>query len=55
MRLATKFAGIALLLTGAAMMMSAQQPSVPEIDPTMGLNAVALMGGVLLILRSRKR
>jgi hypothetical protein len=28
---------------------------VPEIDPAMGVNAVALLGGAALIIRSRRK
>jgi hypothetical protein len=55
MRLLSKLAGITLLLTGAAMIMPAPPPAVPEISPSLGVNAVAIVGGALLILRARKR
>jgi hypothetical protein len=30
-------------------------PPVPEIDPGMGVNAVALLAGAMLVIRSRRR
>ncbi len=54
MRLMWKLAGLCLLTLGAAMV-SPAPPSVPEIDPSAGINAIALGSGALLILRSRKR
>ncbi|HXS97802.1 MAG TPA: VPEID-CTERM sorting domain-containing protein [Candidatus Limnocylindrales bacterium] len=47
-----KFIGMALLVVGAASVASA---AVPEIDPSTGMNAIALLAGALLIVRSRKR
>jgi hypothetical protein len=54
MRLTCKVAGFVLLALGVAMV-SPAPVSVPEIDPSAGINAVALVSGVLLILHSRKR
>ncbi len=54
MRILFKFAGFALLAIGVALVSPAPPPSVPEISPSLGVNAVALIGGALLILRSRK-
>jgi hypothetical protein len=48
-----KAAGMALLLVGIGSVLSAT--SVPEIDATSAGNALALFGGVLLVMRSRKR
>ncbi len=49
---ALKLAGLALLTIGVASICAA---SVPEIDPASGANALALLTGALLIIRSRKR
>jgi len=48
-----KLIGMALLVIGAAAVASASP--VPEIDPSTGMNAIALLTGALLIVRSRKR
>jgi len=53
--LARKLAGFALLTLGVAMVSPAPPPAAPEIDPSAGINALALLSGVLLILHSRKR
>jgi len=53
--LAWKLAGFALLALGVAMVAPAPTTSAPEIDPSAGVNALALLSGVLLILHSRKR
>jgi hypothetical protein len=48
----SKTVGMVLLflgLTGAAV------ASVPEIDASTGVNALALLGGACLILRARKK
>jgi len=47
-----KILGIGLVGIGVASVCSA---SVPEIDPASGVNALAVLGGALLILRSRRR
>ena len=49
-----KAAGMALLLVGIGSVLSAVTP-VPEIDGATAGNALALFGGVLLVMRSRKR
>ena len=54
MRLTWKLAGFALLTIGVTMV-SPAPVGVPEIDPSAGVNALALLSGVLLIFRSRKR
>jgi hypothetical protein len=54
MRLTWKALGIALLALGVAVV-SPAPVGVPEIDPSAGVNSLALLSGVLLILRSRKR
>jgi len=38
-------------VTGAAMAVS----PTPEIDPGTGMNALALLGGALLVIRGRRR
>jgi hypothetical protein len=49
-----KLIAVALLVAGfSAVAMAA--PGVPEIDPASGANAVALIAGGLLILRSRRK
>ena len=53
MRLIWKLAGLALLVVGVAMVAPAP-PGVPEIDPSAGINALALVAGALLLVRSRK-
>jgi len=48
-----KLAAIALLLTGAsAAAMAATRISAPEIDPGTGLNAIALLSGLALMIRA---
>ena len=47
-----KVAGIALLGIGVA---GSCLAAVPEIDPSTGANALALVAGALLVIRSRKR
>jgi hypothetical protein len=49
-----KVAGLALLVIGVASVGFAT-PVGPEIDAATGANALALLGGALLIIRSRKR
>jgi hypothetical protein len=48
-----KFAGMALLGIGVAG--SCLAAATPEIDPSTGANALALVAGALLVIRSRKR
>jgi hypothetical protein len=47
-----KTASLALLLIGASTFAFA---AVPEIDPGMAGNAVALLAGALVIIHSRRR
>jgi len=54
MHLIWKLAGFAFLALGVAMVSPAPPPGTPEIDPSSGINALALISGVLLIMRSRK-
>ncbi len=51
--IAMKIAGLALLTIGMASVGFAT--AVPEIDAATGANALALLSGALLIIRSRKR
>jgi hypothetical protein len=53
-KIALKLAGLALLVIGVASVASAAALG-PEIDAATGANALALLGGALLIIRSRKR
>ena len=51
-----KYAGLALLLVGTAGMAVAGAPlSAPEIDPAMGIGALALLSGGLLVIRARRK
>jgi hypothetical protein len=47
-----KLIAVALLLVGASVVAMAE---VPEIDPASGGNALALIAGSLVILRSRRK
>ena len=55
MRLTCKAAGFGTSWLLGVAMVSPAPVSVPEIDPSAGINAVALVSGALLILHSRKR
>jgi len=47
---------ILLLLTGISISAMAAAPiPAPEIDPGMGWNAIALLGGLALVIRARCR
>jgi len=50
-----KLAGMILLGIGAASFALAQLAPVPEIDAATGVNALALLSGAVLVIRSRKR
>lgn len=51
-----KLATIALSLIGISAIAAAATPvGAPEIDPGMGLNAIALLGGLALTIRARRR
>jgi hypothetical protein len=50
-----KFTGMFLLGIGIASVGSASPVGVPEIDAATGINALALLSGVLLVISSRKR
>jgi hypothetical protein len=47
--------GIALLVAGVAGLCQATPLATPEIDGATAGNALALLGGILLVIRSRKR
>ena len=51
----TRFLGLALLMAGVASAAFAGVFVAPEIDATAGVAALGLLGGGLLILRSRKK
>jgi hypothetical protein len=48
-----KYIGFALLLIGTAGVAGASP--VPEIDPSSGMSALALLSGALLVLRARRK
>ena len=50
----TKVSVLILLLTASAAFAGSITP-VPEIDPSMGIGALALLSGGLLLLRSRRK
>ena len=50
-----KAAGMILLGIGIASLSLAQTAPAPEIDPASGINAIALLSGAVLLIRSRKR
>ncbi len=52
-----KMLGLSLLLIGVAVnCMAGLQPAVtPEVDPTTGGAAIALLGGGLLVIRYRRK
>ena len=50
-----KIAGMFLLGIGVAGLGLAQVQGVPEIDAATGINALALLSGAVLVIRSRKR
>ncbi len=45
--------GLMMMVVGASV--CAMATNTPEIDPATGGSAIALVGGALLILRSRKK
>jgi hypothetical protein len=47
--------GMTLLLVGAAVSMFAQAPSAPEIDPSSGITALALLSGGLVVFWGSRR
>jgi len=50
-----KLIAIALFAIGSTVVAMASAANVPEIDPAAGANALALIAGGLLILRSRRK
>jgi hypothetical protein len=50
----TRIVAVALFVAGAATLALAQLPA-PEIDPSSGVTALALLGGALLVIRSTRR
>ena len=50
-----KIIGIILLFIGVVATAGAQNGNVPEIDASSAVNAVALVSGTLLILKSRRK
>jgi len=49
-----KFAAVVLFCLGACVAASATAPT-PEIDPVSGANALALIGGAIIVYRGRRR
>jgi hypothetical protein len=49
-----KLSALALLVAGITGSVGAAR-TIPEIDPGMGLNALALLGGAILVVRSALR
>jgi len=45
----------ALVLFGIGVSVSAYGATVPEIDPASGASALALLGGALVMIRSRRK
>jgi len=50
-----KTAGMALLFVGVGGLLVAAVGAAPEIDAASAGNAIALLGGAVLLIRSRKR
>jgi len=53
MKATLKLAGLALLVAGLSHICLANT-AAPEIDPGMGMNALALLGGMGLVIRARR-
>jgi len=51
----TKWVGVSLLLLAVSQLAKAAVVNVPEIDPSTGVSALALLGGALLVLRARRK
>lgn len=47
--------GIAVLAVTLAASSFSYAAAVPEIDPSMGAGALALLGGAIMVIRGRKR
>ena len=55
MKATLKFASLALLVAGLPCLCSAVATvPAPEIDPGMGVNALALLSGIGLVIRARR-
>ena len=50
-----KYTALALLLVGIAGIAGATPVGAPEIDPTSGVSALALLSGALLVFRARRK
>jgi len=48
----TRFVSVCLLVVGIAGLAGAQVAPVPEIDPGTGLNALALLAGMAIVVRA---
>ena len=53
--LMTKITGTILMLLGTAGFAFAGVTTVPEIDPAMGIGALTLLSGALLVIRGRRK
>ena len=51
----TKVSVLVLFLTASAAFAGTGAPPAPEIDPSLGIGALALLSGGLLLLRSRRK
>ena len=50
------FVGFALLLVGTAgLALAGGIPHVPEVDPAMGIGALTLLSGAVLVIRARRK
>ena len=47
--------GLSVLLVAFVAYHHAQATPVPEIDPTMGVGALALLGGAVMVIRGRRK
>lgn len=50
-----KYCFAVLALTLAFSPISHAAPAAPEIDPSMGAGALALLGGAVMVIRGRRR
>jgi hypothetical protein len=50
-----KWVGMSLLLLSVAQLAIAGPTALPEIDPSTGVSALALLGGALLVLRAGRK
>jgi hypothetical protein len=50
-----KVAGLLLLMIGVSGLAMGIDLPAPEIDPTSGMSALALLSGVLMMVRGRRR